>query len=85
MTTPAHEEIAQVVLDFLAQHDPGPAPDPDEDMFDTGRVNSLFVIQLIGFLESRFEIKVLVDDLDLANFSTVNKVVDFVLQKQIHA
>ncbi|MFK0253896.1 acyl carrier protein [Streptomyces sp. NPDC090445] len=84
MTTSVRDEIDQIVLDFLARHDPGPAPDRDEDMFETGRVNSLFVIQLIGFLENTFEVKVGVDDLDLANFATVNKVVDFVLQKKSH-
>ncbi|WP_405606500.1 acyl carrier protein [Streptomyces sp. NBC_00076] len=82
MTTSVREEIDQIVLEFLARHDPGPAPDRDEDMFETGRVNSLFVIQLIGFVENRFDIKVKLDDLALENFTTVNKIVDFVLQKK---
>lgn len=75
------EEIVQVVLDYLAQYDTGGAPDLDEDLFDTGRVNSLFAIQLVGFLETTFRIKITVTDLDLQNFSTVNRVADLVLAK----
>ncbi|MEV5760419.1 phosphopantetheine-binding protein [Streptomyces tendae] len=84
MTTSVRDEVGEIVLAFVAQHNPGAAPDRDEDMFETGRVNSLFVIQLISFLEERFGIKVGVDDLDLGHFATVNKVADFVLQKTQH-
>lgn len=82
MTTSLREEVGQVVIHYLAQHDSSPIVDHDEDLFDTGRVNSLFAIQLIGFLESHFGIKVTVEDLDLANFATINRIVTFVVGKQ---
>ncbi|MFB6820518.1 phosphopantetheine-binding protein [Streptomyces virginiae] len=74
-------EIEEVVLSHLAQYDASGTPDPDEDLFETGRVNSLFAVQLIGFLEGHFRFKVTVADLELKNFSTVNKIVEFVVQK----
>jgi D-alanine--poly(phosphoribitol) ligase subunit 2 len=73
------------VVGYLAQYDPSPAPDRDEDLFETGRVNSLFVVQLLTALERHFRIKINVADLDLQNFSTVNKIIDFVVRKQTAA
>ncbi|AQU69562.1 acyl carrier protein [Streptomyces niveus] len=75
------EEIIQVVLDYLAQYDTSGTPGLDEDLFESGRVNSLFSIQLVGFLENTFRIKITVTDLDLQNFATVNRVADLVLAK----
>ncbi|MEV0256069.1 acyl carrier protein [Streptomyces sp. NPDC050732] len=75
------DEVTQIVLDYLAQYDTSGTPDFDENLFETGRVNSLFAIQLVGFLESTFRIKMSVDDLDLQNFSTVNCIADLVQAK----
>lgn len=54
----------------------------DEDIFATGFVNSLFVMQLVTMVEREFGIVVADDDLDFANFSTVNAIVDFVERKR---
>lgn len=43
----------------------------EEDMFESGLVNSLFAIQLMTFLERTFDIKVTMDDLELDNFKSV--------------
>ena len=44
----------------------------DEDIFETGLVNSLFAMQLVMFVEKEFGIEVADDDLSLDNFRTVN-------------
>lgn len=54
----------------------------DEDLFDSGIVNSLFSIQLITFIEKTFDIRITSDDLDMDNFKSVNAVYNFVLRKQ---
>ncbi|WP_441247478.1 acyl carrier protein [Kitasatospora sp. McL0602] len=53
----------------------------DEDIFAAGFVNSLFAAQLVMFVEERFGITVENDELELAYFSSVNAVTDFVAAK----
>ncbi|MDK2123463.1 phosphopantetheine-binding protein [Parachitinimonas caeni] len=51
------------------------------DIFETGLVNSLATIQLISFLEKNFKIKVEIDDLDRANFRSIQAVCGFLDRK----
>ncbi|MDC9589588.1 acyl carrier protein [Xenorhabdus sp. XENO-10] len=53
------------------------------NIFETGLVNSLAAIQLISFLEKNFKIKVEIDDLDNANFSSIQAVCDFLDKKVV--
>lgn len=53
-----------------------------EDIFALGFVNSLFAMQLVMFLEKEFGITVDTSDLDLDNFRTIAKIVEFVEKKQ---
>jgi acyl carrier protein len=85
MTVQQPDEIDRVVLDYLMSRDSSPAPEREEDLFETGRVNSLFAIQLMSFLEGSFAIEVDVDDLDLRNFASIAKITDFVRRKQLAA
>jgi methoxymalonate biosynthesis acyl carrier protein len=55
--------------------------DENEDLFDTGIVNSLFSIQLVTFVEKKFDIIVTVDDLDIENFKSVTALYNFVQSK----
>ncbi len=72
------DTIRQFILDSVNL----PDLDDDFDIFETGIVNSLFAIELMTFLEKAFNIKVTMDDLDMANFKTVNTTAQFVLNKQ---
>jgi methoxymalonate biosynthesis acyl carrier protein len=51
------------------------------DILDSGIVNSLFVIQLMTFLEKEFSIKITMDDLDMSNFRSVDSITGFVQRK----
>jgi len=53
----------------------------DDNIFELGFVNSLFAMRMVSFIESEFDIEVENDDLDLKNFSSVNRVVDFINRK----
>jgi methoxymalonate biosynthesis acyl carrier protein len=59
----------------------------DENLFDSGLVNSLFAVQLMTFIEKTFAIEVGPEDLDIENFKSLNAMTAFVLQKngQAHA
>lgn len=74
------EEVRGQLLEFvtsLVDAEPG----PDEDYFELGLVNSLAALELVTFVEHRFGITVRVEDLDLDNFRTVNRLTGFVLLK----
>jgi methoxymalonate biosynthesis acyl carrier protein len=53
-----------------------------DDVFASGYVNSLFAIQLIAWLEKEFSITIEDDDLQLANFSTINAIAQMLGRKQ---
>lgn len=59
----------------------------DENLFESGLVNSLFAVQLMTFIEKTFAIEVGPEDLDIENFKSLNAMTAFVLQKngQAHA
>ncbi|MGE5341783.1 MAG: acyl carrier protein [Candidatus Omnitrophota bacterium] len=56
--------------------------DNDFDIFEAGIVNSLFAIELMTFLEKSFNLKVTMDDLDMANFKSIHATAEFVRRKE---
>ncbi len=54
----------------------------DADLFESGIVNSLFAVQLMTFIERTFAIEVGMDDLDIANFKSIDATAAFVARKQ---
>jgi acyl carrier protein len=76
------DDIDDAVLAFLTAHHPGLVVERDHDLFRQGGMNSLFAIQLMNFLESHFDLVLDVEDLDLRNFSTLNRINAFVQRKQ---
>ncbi|MCI0470330.1 MAG: hypothetical protein L0Y73_01580 [Candidatus Aminicenantes bacterium] len=55
----------------------------DEDIFARGLINSLFVMQLVLYIEKEFDIVCQGEDLDMDNFRSINKINDFVSRKQM--
>lgn len=53
----------------------------DDNLFETGIVNSLFAVQLMTFLEKAFGIEVTTDDLEIENFKSVQASAAFVVSK----
>jgi acyl carrier protein len=76
------ESTREEVRHYLLENIESAELDNDEDMFESGLVNSLFAIQLMTFLENKFKIKVTMDDLDMDNFKSVNSIFSFVESKQ---
>jgi methoxymalonate biosynthesis acyl carrier protein len=74
------QDIREKTLSFLEQFVSVDVED-DEDLFASGLVNSLFAMQLVLFVEKEFAIKVENQDLDIANFRSVNAITSFIQQK----
>lgn len=53
----------------------------DDDLFETGIVNSLFAVQWMTFIEKKFKIEIGVDDLDIQNFKSLNAATAFVMKQ----
>jgi methoxymalonate biosynthesis acyl carrier protein len=56
---------------FIAQKFPGARFADGDDIFALGFATSLFAMQLVMFVEKNFGFEVADDDLDMANFRTV--------------
>lgn len=54
----------------------------DDNLFESGIVNSLFAVELMTFLEKTFAVEVGPDDLEIANFQSIEAAAGFVLRKK---
>ena len=72
------ETIRNFILDSINI----PDLNDDDNLFESGIVNSLFAVQLMTFLEKSFDIEVTMDDLSMDNFESINATSSFVQKKQ---
>jgi acyl carrier protein len=80
MGAPDRSAVAQELRNFIIPA-LGAEVGPDEDYFARGMLTSLFAIELVAFVEGRFDLTVEVADLDLDHFRTISRLTDFVLIK----
>jgi len=71
------ETVKRFILNSIAITD----LDDDDNLFESGIVNSLFAVQLMTFIEKTFAIEVGMDDLDIENFKSLNAATAFVVRK----
>ena len=81
MSLQAESGIKETVKSFILSSIAIPHLDDDDDLFESGIVNSLFAVQLMTFIEKTFAIEVGMDDLDIDNFKSLNAATAFVLKK----
>jgi acyl carrier protein len=55
----------------------------DENLFESGIVNSLFAVQLMTFVERGFGLEIGMEDLDFENFKSVNATAAFINRKSV--
>lgn len=75
------KEIKETVKRFISSSITITDLDEDDNLFESGIVNSLFAIQLMTFIEKTFAIEVGMDDLDIENFKSLNAATAFVVRK----
>lgn len=79
-----HAKVRRFIEDHLVIFGEKVKLGDDDDIFQLGYVNSLFAMQLLLFVESEFSIVVEDEDMEIANFSTVNNIVKLINEK-MHA
>jgi acyl carrier protein len=77
--------ITETITTFVRSATRLPDLTEDDQLFETGIINSLFAVQLITFLEKTFGIDVGPDDLDIRNFASIKATAAFVTTKNRHA
>ncbi|MEC1679565.1 acyl carrier protein [Bacillus mojavensis] len=77
-----HEQIREYIEQNLVVFDDEIELSNDDHIFEMGFVNSLFAMKLVIFLEQNFRFQLDNEDLDIANFSTVNRIVSLIEKKQ---
>lgn len=75
-------DVKKAIKDYINQSANVNDIDDDCMLFEEGIVSSLFVVQLMIFLEKTFSIKVKMDDLNMDNFKSVNEIAKFVTDKK---
>ena len=80
-TLSINDKVRNFMQDNLITFDGNQALKDDDNFFELGFVDSSFAMQLVVFVEEEFNISVTDEDLDLINFSTINRVVQFVEKK----
>jgi acyl carrier protein len=53
-----------------------------DNIFEMGYVNSLFAMKLVNYIEQEFGIEVDNDDLEISNFSSVDRIVEYIENKK---
>ncbi|HUN71750.1 MAG TPA: phosphopantetheine-binding protein [Steroidobacteraceae bacterium] len=78
-------DVKETLRHFVTRSINFPDLGDDDDLFESGLVNSLFAIQLMTFIEKTFGVEVDADDLDIKNFRSIDAAADFVLKKNLAA
>lgn len=84
MSTDSEEAIKESVRRFISLSSNIENLDDDNNLFESGIVNSLFAVQLMAFIEKTFAIDVEMEDLDIENFKSLNATTAFVKRKKNH-
>ena len=53
-----------------------------DNIFEMGFVNSLFAMKLVSYIEQEFAIEVDNEDLEISNFSSVDRIAAYIENKQ---
>ena len=72
MNVETSQNTKETIRNFIQDSINIPNLNDDDNLFESGIVNSLFAVQLMTFLEKTFSIEVTMDDLSMDNFESIN-------------
>ena len=76
-----NEKVRNFIESNLLAFDDDLTIEDDDNIFESGFVDSSVAMQLVIFVEEEFNIQVTDEDLDLVNFSSINRLVQFINRK----
>lgn len=75
-------DVERFILDEIVQGTGVEAVDPGEDLLASGIIDSHGLMEVVGFIESRYEIVVADEDLVPENFESLSSIEGFVARKR---
>ena len=75
-------ESKEQIRRYISQHAQTKEIVDEVDLFQTKIVNSLFVIELMVFLEETFSIRILSSDFDMRHFRSIQSICEFIAMKR---
>lgn len=78
------EQAKDKIFKFIGSHVSPHRLNDDDDIFQLALVNSLFAMQLVGFVEKEFAIKVENEELKIDNFKSVTNLTKYVECKLVN-
>jgi len=75
-------EIRKFIIDNFLFGDASAAPSSDQQLVQSGLVDSTGILEIVSFLESKFEIQTADEELAAENFGTVGTIARFVVNKK---
>lgn len=76
------EQVTGQIAEFLGRAFQGRTIGPGDDIFALGFGNSLFAMQLVSFVERQFSIAIESEDLEMANFRSIDAIASLVERKR---
>ena len=81
VSTDERQAIASKIAGFLSLHVRKSGLTEEDNIFESGFVNSLFAMQLVLFVEKEYDITVEDEDLEITNFQSIATITNFVCRK----
>ena len=75
-------EIIQFIINEFHAGDPDMQIDSNEDLLSSGIVESIAMMQLIQFVEERFDFRVAPKEMTIENFIDVDSIVTYIINKK---
>ncbi|MCI9139116.1 MAG: acyl carrier protein [Lachnospiraceae bacterium] len=69
------------IREFLGRFIDESSVGDDDNIFETGLVNSLFALQLVSFIEQEFDISIENEELDIQHFKDINSIASLISKK----
>jgi len=76
------KEVTEFIVDNFLFGSAGDAPQPEDSFMDTGLVDSTGILEVVAFVESKYEISVEDDELIPENLDSVTNLVQFITRKR---
>jgi acyl carrier protein len=72
------EDVARFIREELLIRRPGPEPDRDTDLIDTGVVDSVGLFRLVAHLEGSYDLVIPPEDIVPGNLGSIDRISNYV-------
>lgn len=76
------EKIRKFIENNLVVFEDEAEFEDSDNIFEMGFVNSLFAMKMVNYIENDIGIELSNDDLDISNFNSVERIVEFINNKK---